>query len=241
MRAQLEVVIIDDERLARNALRSMLEEIPEIKITGEADSVEKSISLLSSTQPEIIFLDIQLAGETGFELLEKIETDAKIIFVTAYDEYAIKAFEVNALDYLLKPVSADRLKTAVEKAIHAGKSSAGNLRMLDYDDSIFLVFTNKYIFLRIRTILYISASKDYTELFLNDNRKGLTNKSLHEWEIRLPDKHFCRIHRSTLVNLNYVTRVEEYFNNSFHVYLEGIDKPFTMSRRYASMIRYRMG
>ncbi|HVN59295.1 MAG TPA: LytTR family DNA-binding domain-containing protein [Bacteroidales bacterium] len=240
MKICLETIIVDDERLARNALRSLLEEIAEIHIIGEADSVDSGLRLIKATQPDLIFLDIQLAGETGFDLLEKAGTDAGIIFVTAYDEFALRAFEVNALDYLLKPVTQPRLRVTIDKILVKSKENLKNARSLDYDDSIFLMLTNKHIFLRIDTIVYITASKDYTEVYLNDGRKGLTNKPMQEWEIRLPDKHFCRIHRSTLVNLNYIARLEEYFNNSFQVYLKGMEKPFTMSRRYAAAIRNRM-
>lgn len=241
MKKYLEAVIVDDERLARIALRTLLSEIPEVKVVGEADCIDKASRLIKSLNPDIVFLDIQLAGESGFELLDKIETDTRVVFVTAFDEYAVRAFEVNALDYLLKPVSSARLKETIDRVYLERKGSIKNLRSLDYDDSLFLILTSRHVFLKINTIVYISSSKDYTEVFLSDNRRGLTNKSMQEWEIRLPQKHFCRIHRSTIINLDFVVRIEEYFNNSFQIYLKGIDKPFTMSRRYSSTIKARMG
>jgi|WetSurMetagenome_2_1015567.scaffolds.fasta_scaffold20937_1 two-component system, LytTR family, response regulator len=241
MKKYLEAIIVDDERLARNALKSLLVEIPEVRIVGEADNIKKTIRLVKTTNPDLIFLDIQLPGESGFELLDKIESDARIVFVTAYDEFALRAFEINALDYLLKPVSASRLRATIERLLLERKSDNRFSGQLSYDDNLFIILTNKHIFLKINTIVYISSSRDYTEIFLNDNRHGLTNKSMQEWEMRLPSRYFCRIHRSTIVNLNYILRIEEYFNNSFQVYLKGIEKPFTLSRRYAAAIRGYMG
>jgi two-component system LytT family response regulator len=241
MKKYLEAIIVDDERLARNALRSLLDNIPEIRVVGEADNLRKAVQLVKLTNPDLIFLDIQLPGESGFELLDKIETDANIIFVTAYDEYALRAFEVNALDYLLKPVTEIRLKATVERLLAERKAQNRYFHSLNYDDSLFILLTNKHIFLKINTIVYISSSRDYTEVFFNDNTHGLTNKTMQEWQLRLPSNSFCRIHRSTIINLNYVLRLEEYFNNSFQVYMKGIEKPFMMSRRYAAAIRGQMG
>jgi two-component system, LytTR family, response regulator len=241
MKKYLEAIIVDDERLARNALCSLLAGIPEIRVVGEADNLKKAIRLVKLTNPDLIFLDIQFPGESGFEMLEKIDTDARIVFVSAYDEYALRAFEVNALDYLLKPVSPARLKSTIEKLLLERKSDNKYLSPVEYDDSLFITLTSKHIFLKINTIIYISSSRDYTEVFLSDKRHGLTNKTMQEWETRLPSRHFCRIHRSTIINLDHILRIEEYFNNSFQVYMKGIEKPFIMSRRYASLIRGQMG
>jgi two-component system, LytTR family, response regulator len=241
MTKKLSAIIVDDERLSRQALKSIIAELEQVEIVGEADNVQAAIVLIDQTQPDIIFLDIQMPGESGFDLLEKINIKAKIIFITAYDEFALRAFEVNALDYLMKPVSPARLKAALDRLNDEEQIDAKPKRRLTNDDRLFIQFRSNYIFLKIDTITHISSAGDYSEVFLNDCKHGLTNKSMQEWEDRLPENNFCRIHRSTIINIDFVVKVEDWFNNSFRVYLKGVEEPFSMSRRYASQIKGRMG
>lgn len=228
-------LIVDDERLARNKLRLLLSEFPQIRITGEADSVAEAIKAIEKTNPEIIFLDIQMPHASGFDLLEKIETGAKIIFVTAYDEYAIRAFEVNALDYLLKPVSSSRLAQAIEKIEQPDKKPSG--KNLEYDDFIFVTAGRKSRFIRISSIKCILAADVYSEILADDNSKFLLLKPLSEWENRLPAKNFLRIHRSTIINFEYVEKIEKSPNYSYDIFLRGVSEPFAVSRRYAAKIK----
>lgn len=237
---KLKAVIVDDERLARKDLISLLKEQDNIEVVAEAADVPSAIETISEFKPDIIFLDIQMPGESGFDLLEKLKTDAKVIFVTAYDEYAIRAFEVNALDYLLKPVNPERLQKALERIFVEEESDEQPLRELNYEDHLFLLLDNSMRFLKVNTILYISAAGDYSEIFTNVGNKHLALKSMKEWEDRLPHQHFCRIHRSTIINLNHVDRLEEWFNYSYRVYLKGIREPFIMSRRYASKLKHKL-
>ncbi len=234
-------IIVDDERLARQALKSVISEVGQVEIIGEAEDVKSAIILIEDTQPDIIFLDIQMPGESGFDFLEKIHTKAKIIFVTAYDEFALRAFEVNALDYLMKPVSHSRLKATLDRLNEEEPENLESKRKLSIGDRLFILFMSHYIFLKIDTITHISSAGDYSEVFTNDGKHGLTNKSMQEWEERLPDNSFCRIHRSTIINIDAVLKVEDWFNNSFRVYLKGVEQPFSMSRRYASTIKGKMG
>jgi two-component system LytT family response regulator len=234
-------VVVDDERLARKAMVSLLEELPEIVLLGEADCVEAAVTLVNKEQPDIIFLDIQMPGESGFDLPEKINSTARIIFVTAFDEYALRAFEINALDYLMKPVSLPRLKASIERLNEENQAETPSKKPLFYDDRLFILFTSHYIFLKVESIVYICSSGDYSEVHLTDGRHGLTNKTMQEWEERLPDKYFCRIHRSVIINMDFVVKVDEWFNNAFRVHLKGVETPFVMSRRYASLIKNRMG
>jgi two-component system LytT family response regulator len=232
-------VIVDDERLARKDLAGMLADFPEVELIGEADSAAAAISLIHAEDPDIIFLDIQMPESTGFELLEKVETRAKIIFVTAYDEYAVRAFEVNALDYLLKPVHPDRLRAALEKL---DVSEPEPLRKsLNADDRLFILFGTRYRFLKVSDIRFVASSGDYSEVHLADGTRGLTSKTMTEWEDRLPDSLFLRIHRSVIINLDCVAKVEEWFNGSYRVFITGETEPFTMSRRMAREIRSKMG
>jgi two-component system LytT family response regulator len=241
MQKPLTAIIIDDERLARKDLASLLSEHPAINVVGEADNVSAAIIAIEQLNPDVIFLDIQMPGESGFDLLNKINIKAKVIFVTAFDEYAIRAFEVNALDYLLKPVNPDRLARAIERLEQIDEAEPIELRKLKYDDRLFLMIDNKMKFLKLKTIVCVSAAGDYSEILMADKQKGLALKSMKEWEVRLPEEYFCRIHRSTIINMEYIDRLEEWFNYSYRVYLKGIEKPLIMSRRYVMKLKKRLG
>lgn len=233
-------VIVDDERLARNKLRSLLAQHPQIRLVGEADSVDSAVETIARTGPDVVFLDIQMPGKSGFELVNQVNLPLKIIFVTAFDEYAIRAFEVNALDYLLKPVNPERLAKAIERLATPPTPIEKSSRPLEYEDYLFLPFGDSSRFLRVRDIKLVRAADVYSEIFTAGGEKTLVLKPLSEWEERLPEKHFARIHRSTIININFVERVEKSFNYSFEVYLSDTGEPFTMSRRYAARLRDKM-
>jgi two-component system LytT family response regulator len=241
MKKKLQAIIVDDERLARNDLRSMLSEYKNIEIVGEADNVYKAVELINAEDPDLIFLDIQMPGESGFDLLEKIDLRARVVFVTAFDEYAIRAFEVDAIDYLLKPVNPERLKTAIDRLSREDISPTEHRRNLEYDDAMLLTINSHLKFLRVNSIVYIQAAGDYSEVMTNENKKGLIQKSMAEWEQRLPEKYFCRIHRSTIANIEYITKIDEWFGNSYQVHVKGIETPLTMSRRYAALLKQKKG
>jgi two-component system LytT family response regulator len=241
MKKPLNVLVVDDERLARKDLISLLSAYDNITVTGEADDVPSAVKAIERLNPDVIFLDIQMPGDSGFDLLEKTDVEAQIIFVTAYDEYAIRAFEVNALDYLLKPINPDRLEKALEKLESREQYAWERPRALDYEDRLFLMLGRHFKFLKVNTILTITAAGDYSEVLTSDRNKGLTLKSMKEWETRLPVQHFIRIHRSTIINMEFIDRVEEWFNYSFKVYLKGVEEPFVISRRYATRLKGRLG
>ena len=241
MKKKLRAIIVDDERLARKDLQSLLADIESIEVVGEADSVSAAEKLIKDQDPDIMFLDVQMPGESGFDLLEKVDVKARVIFVTAFDEYAIRAFEVDAVDYLMKPVSPERLQKAIEKVEKDDRQRAGNRRKVGYEDTMFITVNANLKFIRVGSILRIEAAGDYSDLLTTDGKKGLVQKSMTEWEERLPENHFCRIHRSTIVNLEHIVKVEEWFNNAYHVYLKGIESPLVMSRRYASRLKQKMG
>lgn len=241
MKKTFNVLVIDDERLARKDLISLLSGHDNITVVGEADDVPSAIIAIEKLNPDVIFLDIQMPGDSGFDLLEKTDVAAHIIFVTAYDEYAIRAFEVNALDYLLKPVNPDRLEKALEKLELQDQETAARIRKLNYDDRLFLMLGRHVKFLKVNTILTVTAAGDYSEVLTSDLTKGLTLKSMKEWETRLPAQHFIRIHRSTIINMESIDRVEEWFNYSFRVYLKGVEEPYVISRRYATKLKDRLG
>ena len=241
MNSKYRTIIVDDEILARNDLSAILASFENIDIVGTAKNIESAAELIKKENPGLIFLDIKMPGETGFDLLEYINDNMHIVFVTAFDEYAIRAFEVNAIDYLLKPVTKERMALTIEKLSDFEISKPGKQKALLYEDQIFLKIDNKYHFLKIESIIQITAEGDYSKILTKNGRKSLTSKSMKEWEDRLPLNHFIRIHRSTIINTNEVERIEPWYNNAHLVYLKGVDKPTVMSRRYFAKVKMNLG
>ncbi len=237
-----QALIIDDERLARQDLRKLLGSFPEITILGEARDGRDALEKIEELKPDLIFLDIQMPGISGFDLLEKIDSRIRVIFVTAFDEYALRAFEVNALDYLLKPVNPKRLAESIQRLeSETEEESGGDLRNLTLQDRLLIRMDNHLRFLKVAEIASIEAAGDYSELHVIGSKKFLVYKSMIEWESRLPEATFCRIHRSTIVNLDQLEKLEEWFNHSYRVYLKGREEPLVMSRRYATRLKRMMG
>jgi two-component system LytT family response regulator len=234
-------LIIDDERLARKDLAAMLADVEGISVVGEAEDAASASLAMERLNPDVIFLDVQMPGESGFDLLEKHPFSGKVVFVTAYDEYAIRAFEVNALDYLLKPVNPERLARSIERLEMEEEAESAPSRKLLGDDRLFLSVDDRLRFVKVGRILCIQSAGDYSEVWTADGEKTLTSKPLREWEHRLPVNCFCRIHRCTIVNMDYIERIEEWFNHSYRLTLKGVQEPFVISRRYAAMIRHRFG
>jgi two-component system LytT family response regulator len=240
--AELRALIVDDERLARRELRALLEEHGGVNVAGEAGGADEAAALIRELRPDVVFLDIQMPGATGFDLLERVEVGADLIFVTAYDEYALRAFEVNALDYLLKPVSPERLARALARLPRGRQRGEETpLRKLEYDDRLFLETGGHSRFIKVCSIALVAAAADYSEVHTDDGRRALVQKPLREWEARLPEKHFLRVHRSTIINLEHVERIESWFNRSYRIHLRRLKEPITVSRRYASSLKSRFG
>jgi two-component system LytT family response regulator len=234
----LKAIIVDDERLARLNLRKLLNPYPEIDIAGEASSCENAMELIRLFNPQLIFLDIQLSGETGFDLLDLIDNSIKIIFVTAFDEYAIRAFEVNAIDYLLKPVNPERLKAAIERVIKREKAQESEAKNYEYSDSIYVRMSNYASrFIKISSISFIEPVGNYTRIFTIDGKHCLVLKTLKQWEEELPENHFVRIHRSSIVNIEHVDHIEKDSNTQSRAYLKNIPEPLDISRRYARKLK----
>jgi two-component system LytT family response regulator len=288
-------LIVDDERLARTRLRTLLAAHPEITIAGEADSASSAVAEIDRLAPDLVFLDIQMPGASGFDVLDQTERTFAVVFVTAFDEHALRAFDINAVDYLLKPVTAARLAQSIERVRRAALSAeagggkglgsgagtgtatggsggpgammfeggvnggaagsvpgAGGTEEgvrpdgepgvaggpgLTYQDHLFVNTGGRARFVKISSIVYISAAGSHSEVVTADGRRALLPKPLREWEARLPTAHFARIHRSTIVNLGFVERMEQSFNYTYEVFLRGIQTPLALSRRYAVRLK----
>ncbi|MBD3376198.1 response regulator [candidate division KSB1 bacterium] len=232
-------VIVDDEPLAIEALTGLLGGYPEIEIVGQADSIELAIQVLETHSPDLVFLDIQLPGGTGFDILNKIDYKGQVVFVTAFDSYAIRAFEINALDYLTKPVYPARLQKTIERL--NSKPDSPQLKKLKENDILFLLVDDRKRFIRVDSILCIIAAKDYTLIKTSYGINGLVNRSMTDWEQRLPDNLFCRIHRSTIVNLAAIEKTETRGRQSEWVYVRTIRDPFAISRRMGRKLGKLLG
>ncbi len=230
-------LIVDDEKYARKDLREQLSDFYCINIIGEAKNIETAIEQIERLSPDLIFLDIQFPGETGFDLFEKISISAKIIFVTAYDEYAIRAFEVNACDYLLKPVNPARLALTIKRLNENQEPIIISSNVFRNEDSIYIQLNNKYYFIRIDSIVKITATDHFTEIFTTKGIKGLSNKHLYEWEECLPKNSFIQVHRSTIVNMNFVEKISRGDYYSHQIKMKSMETPIPISRKYLKQIK----
>lgn len=230
----IKAVIIDDERLARSELRKMLADYPEIEVIAEAANADEGLEKIGTLDPGLVFLDIQMPGKTGFEMLEELDHVPNVIFTTAYDEYALKAFEVNALDYLLKPVESRRLADAIQKLhmqedreIHAPANP--NRQVLNETDQVFVKDGERCWFVKLMDIRLFESVGNYAKVYFGQN-KPLILKSLNALEERLDDKIFFRANRKHIVNLRLIEKVEPYFNGGLLLELKGGEK-IEVSRR----------
>lgn len=231
----MKAIIIDDERLARTELRRLLQEFPEIEIVDEAANAEEGISKIETQQPDLIFLDIQMPGKTGFDMLSQLERTPQVIFTTAYDEFALKAFEVNALDYLLKPVEPKRLADAIQKLHFSehkemrAETENINNSILSEADQVFVKDGERCWFVKLNEIRLFESVGNYAKVFFANN-KPLILKSLNALEERLDEKTFFRANRKHIVNLRMIEKIEPYFNGGLLLELKGGEK-IEVSRR----------
>jgi len=237
----LKVVLIDDERLARSELRRMLQEFADVEVIGEAANANEGIEKIESLNPDLIFLDIQMPGKTGFDMLTQLEKAPHVIFVTAYDEYAIKAFDVNALDYLMKPVEPKRLADALMKVRQKDEEellSYNNRGILSENDQVFVKDGERCWFVKLSEVRLFESVGNYAKVFFGTN-KPLILKSLNALEERLDEKSFFRANRKHIINLRMIEKIEPYFNGGLLLDLTGGEK-IEVSRRQAVKFKEMM-
>jgi two-component system LytT family response regulator len=238
----MKALLIDDERLARNELRRLLAAHAGVEIIGEAVDVEDALEKIAALKPDLLFLDVQMPGADGFALLEQLEAPMPlVIFTTAYDEFAVKAFEFNALDYLLKPVDPNRLVAALEKlrshAVRPGDPAGGRDR-LGLDDKVFVREGDHCWFVPVKNIRLLESEGNYTRVHFDDHQPQLF-RSLIAMEERLDTRHFFRANRKQVINLAWVEGIEPWFSGGLLVKLKGGLK-VELSRRQAQDFRERM-
>jgi two-component system LytT family response regulator len=236
-------IIIDDERLARNELKKLLLEFPEIEVIEEATNAKEGIEKIEMLNPDLIFLDIQMPGKTGFDMLQELDRIPQVIFTTAYDEYALKAFEVNALDYLMKPIEPKRLADALQKLIQAEEKElpaqqAFSRGLLTENDQVFVKDGERCWFVKLSEVRLFESVGNYAKVYFAGN-KPLILKSLNALEERLDEKTFFRANRKHIVNLRMIEKIEPYFNGGLILDLQGGEK-VEVSRRQAVKFKEMM-
>ena len=238
----MKALLIDDERLARNELRRLLAAFPQVAIAGEAANAKQAREQLTALKPDLIFLDVQMPGETGMEFLASLEPPVPhVIFTTAYDEFAVKAFELNALDYLLKPVDPVRLAAALEKLrakVGAPAAPADRPTRLAAEDKVFVREGDRCWFVEVKTIRLLESEGNYTRVHFDAAQPQLF-RSLNAMEERLDPKYFFRANRRQIINLAWIDKIEPWFSGGLLVHLKGGAK-VELSRRQAQEFREKL-
>ena len=236
-------LLIEDERLAREELKSLLKDFLEIEIVGEARNGAEALEMIGKLSPDLLFLDINMPEMNGFEMVKHLEEIPQVIFVTAYDEFALKAFEMNALDYLLKPVDPKRLQEAIKKLTNIDEDFSSNSnqileakeRFLTLEDRVFIKDGEKCWFIELRKIRMLESDGNYVKVYFDSNRPLLL-RSLNSFEERLDSRFFFRASRKFIININWITSIENWFNGGLRVELMEGEK-IEISRRQA--IRFK--
>lgn len=233
MSEKLQTLIIEDEELARNLLRSYLKDNPDIEVIGECENGFDGVKAINDKKPDLVFLDIQMPKITGFEMIELLDYKPQIIFTTAYDQYALKAFELNAIDYLLKPFSKERLLAAIDKVKHRIQNEEpiddkleelSNLRPGEnYIDRVVVKDRHKIHIITVDQIRYIESLDDYVMIYTHDGRH-MKQKTMKYFENNLDPNNFIRIHRSYIVQVENIAEIQQYEKESYIVILKDKDK-----------------
>jgi len=237
----IKTLVVDDERLARQEMKKMLAEFPEIEVIGEAQNADEAQKIIESNLPDLVFLDIQMPGRNGFELLESLEKVPDVIFVTAYDDFALKAFEVSALDYIVKPVEENRLKESVQRVIeHQQEQSPmqNSREQLGENDQVFVKDGEKCWFVQLKDVRLFESEGNYVKVYF-ENNKPMILRSLNTLDKKLDDHIFFRANRKHIINLRWIEKTENWFNGGLRVWLRGGDK-IEISRRQASKLKEMM-
>ncbi|MFT7560867.1 MAG: two-component system LytT family response regulator [Flavobacteriales bacterium] len=234
----MKAIVVEDSRLAREGLIKMLEKFSSIELLGSAENVSQARALIQKYNPEVIFLDIHMPGENAFDLLNPLEQEPKIIFTTAYAEYAVRSFDFNTIDYLLKPISQERLGRAVDKLIsHANTDSQykPDDAKLDYNTKILVRNDERSQLLNLNDIFYFESCKNYVRIFCSMG-KYFVKKSLLQIEGRLPEQHFVKISRQCIVNLDHILAMDDSINDGFDITMTD-GQILNVSRRNATALK----
>lgn len=233
----IRTIIIDDEPLAAGIVREFLAEFPQFEIVDQCEDGFQAMKSIQKHQPDLLFLDVQMPKITGFELLELLDEPPAVIFTTAFDQYALKAFDAQAVDYLLKPFSQDRFRQAIERFLSTQEKeidSSGIQDMAEKSNRLVVRVKNEIKIIPVAEVMYFEAQDDYIAIHTDSGQflKKMTMKSLEE---SLSPDQFARIHRSYMLNLNQITRIEPYERDSYLVFLKNGEKLPVSKTGYARL------
>lgn len=237
-------LIIEDSSLYLKVLEELVKDIKDLELIASTTSFDEGKTILETVIPDLILLDIEIGEMTSFDLIPFINRHSKVIFVTSHTEYAVKAFEVNAVDYLVKPVTRGRLEQAVKRFIEE-KEVGGNASVFEeeneekfsMDQRIMVAADDKYVLIEVSEIMYIEALGNYVQIYTGVDKRLVTYGSIKNWMQRLPEKFFFQIHRSTIINLDFLDRIEKYTNDTGRAYLKGKRDALEISRNYFSLMK----
>ena len=239
---RIKTVIVEDSRLARNELKELIKNHPEIEMVGEAENVDDGVVLIEEVKPDLLLLDINMPEKDGFELLEMLHEVPITVFTTAYDEYAIKSFEYNALDYLLKPINEKRFALAVEKVkdklMKSNSEAVPDKERLTGNSQIFIKDGEKCWLVKIGEISHLEIVGNYTRVFFQDERPMLY-KSLNQIEEKLPENYFFRANRQQIINTNFIQDLVPWFNGKLKLTMHNGEE-VEVSRRQSYLFKDRM-
>lgn len=239
---KVKTVIVEDSRLARNEIKELLKQHPELELVGEAENVDDGFELINSTKPDLLLLDINMPEKDGFELLEMLDEVPITVFTTAFDEYAIKSFEYNALDYLLKPINDKRFSQAIEKVkekmLTLVEETAIRTERLTESSQIFIKDGEKCWLVKIGDIILFEIVGNYSRVYFQD-QKPMLYKSLNQVEEKLPEKSFFRVNRQQIINMNHIKNVVPWFNGKLKLTMNNGEE-VEVSRRQSYIFKDRM-
>lgn len=237
----MKAIVVEDSRLAREGLVRMLQALPVLEVVAQAGDPTTALALMRAVRPDVVFMDIHMPGASGFDVLEQLDYMPRVIFTTAYSEHAIRSFDFHTVDYLLKPISAERLAMAVAK-LAGGQGEAaqgeGAKPELDYNSKIFVKDGDRCHLVSLDAIRYIESCKNYVQVFFGEQR-AYVKKPLNSIEARLPQKFFFRANRQHIINLQAIVRIEESMSQGYDVTLTG-GKLLEISRRNAAALKERL-
>lgn len=236
----MKAIVVEDSRLAREGLIRMLNAFKEVEIAGEANHPKMALELISEHRPDVLFLDIHMPGESGFDLLDKLDYTPKVIFTTAYSEYAYRSFDYNPVDYLLKPISAQRLAVAIDK-LNAGRIEPEHqeIESFEINSKIFIKDGDTCHLVSLRDIRYFESCKNYVRAFFDNEKthqKAFIKKALSNVEAKLPAGHFFRANRQFVVNLNHIQAINESLSDGYDLTMSDGQR-IEISRRNATDLR----
>lgn len=241
MNKKYRVLVVEDDLMTQELIKEQLKNFEALEVVGAANSLLSARDMIEEKDPEIIFLDIDLNGASSFDLIPYIKATSKIVFITASASQAVKAFEVNATDYILKPISLERLNKTISRItdqMNEGEEEGGpDNSKFKLDQMIMVNAEHKMVLIKVKDINYISAYGNYTKVFLEDGKMYVTYGSIKNWMGRLPKESFFQIHRSTIVNLLNVLKIDKWTNDTGRMYLKNVSEPFEISRNFFSELK----